>query len=283
MSGEISEYFSKRLGARIIHSSPYYPQGNGINESSHRLLTHMIKTQISDNYYFDLPALTKIATMVHNATPHPAIGTTPFEAVFGHEMVLPHLQPYTTAITEAARREQQLDFAWRKLFSFQLKSLTEQQAKSVSPQPLIKVDDIVSFPLSPAEKDEFRHLSGCSKWNPKYSFPYRVVKVNKGQAELNPLWTMSRPRVAPLSSLHRLLPETPRELKDLVPKVLRIPASPQVAVEPDVAPFTNVPITEVPDQTVADFPKKRQVAAIKSAAKSPRKRPGPKTGGGAEV
>jgi transposase InsO family protein len=102
ISHEFTSYVTQTLKANLIHTSAYYPQGNGINEASHQLLHHAIKTQPSTDWTKDLPRLVADATLVHNASPHPRTGRTPFEALFHRDAVLPGLVELTQDISEDA-------------------------------------------------------------------------------------------------------------------------------------------------------------------------------------
>jgi transposase InsO family protein len=41
--------FCEKFGISLIHSNPYYPQGNGLAESSNKILIKIIKTLLEDN------------------------------------------------------------------------------------------------------------------------------------------------------------------------------------------------------------------------------------------
>eukprot|EP01056_Protomagalhaensia_sp_Gyna25_P000980 Protomagalhaensia_sp_Gyna_25__979@NODE_1474_length_1805_cov_28_857305_g1038_i1_p1_GENE_NODE_1474_length_1805_cov_28_857305_g1038_i1NODE_1474_length_1805_cov_28_857305_g1038_i1_p1_ORF_typecomplete_len131_score6_62rve/PF00665_26/1_9e09Integrase_H2C2/PF17921_1/2_7e05rve_3/PF13683_6/1e04rve_3/PF13683_6/0_075BaffRTall_bind/PF09256_10/0_28_NODE_1474_length_1805_cov_28_857305_g1038_i1544936 len=42
-SSEFETFITGTLGAEMVYSLPGYPQGNGLNESSHRILEHALK------------------------------------------------------------------------------------------------------------------------------------------------------------------------------------------------------------------------------------------------
>jgi transposase InsO family protein len=41
--------FCEQFGIKLIHSTPYYPQGNGLAESSNKILIRIIKRLLEDN------------------------------------------------------------------------------------------------------------------------------------------------------------------------------------------------------------------------------------------
>ncbi|EZG56551.1 hypothetical protein GNI_102980 [Gregarina niphandrodes] len=53
----------------------------------------------------DVGKMLDSATRLHNITPHSAIGTSPYEALFGKPPVLDALQEVTPSVTEEERRE----------------------------------------------------------------------------------------------------------------------------------------------------------------------------------
>lgn len=80
---EWREYVLKQLSATLVFSSPAYPQGNAINESSHRVLMHTISTRASVEPSVDIVDLVRDATMVFNAVPKVGDGALSFLCVNG--------------------------------------------------------------------------------------------------------------------------------------------------------------------------------------------------------
>ena len=256
-SKEFTDYVHQHVGSAIQYTSPSYPQGNGINESSHQLLKHALKTFPSANFSSNYKHLLRLATMIHNASPHPSIGTSPFEYLHGCDMVLPFMQEISLQISEPSRRINVLESSMMKMLTFQLHALLNAKLASRNGQiNEIKLNDVVTFPLTPSEADRFRHLSGIKAWNPTHSFPWRVIHIKDKQVTVKSLWTNSLNRSVPLAQLRKLLPDGPRELKDLVPLVINCP-SPPILREPNTKPFENHTLEETPECPV-DHPQKRQ-------------------------
>eukprot|EP01053_Blabericola_migrator_P001928 Blabericola_migrator_1__1927@NODE_1523_length_4348_cov_17_645176_g557_i4_p2_GENE_NODE_1523_length_4348_cov_17_645176_g557_i4NODE_1523_length_4348_cov_17_645176_g557_i4_p2_ORF_typecomplete_len184_score6_51rve/PF00665_26/1_8e09DDE_2/PF02914_15/0_01_NODE_1523_length_4348_cov_17_645176_g557_i434133964 len=86
---------TQELQAVHFRSSPYYPQGNGVNEASHKGLSKTLQS------LHRVPRMTLLeavmaAQLIHNATPHPAVGMSPYCAMYG-------LNPYCQAGKSSGR------------------------------------------------------------------------------------------------------------------------------------------------------------------------------------
>ena len=252
-----SEYVVQELGIPLIHTSPYYPQGNGVNESSHRLLLHALRSRPTTSS--NLVAFVRQAVMVYNATPHPALfNHTPYSAVYGKDMVLPALGAFTPDTSEAARGASQKDLEVRSLFKHLLSQLTfDAETPPISP-PF--VGDIVCYPFNKDERPNHPHSSGVPKWAASWSFPHRVISIHDRQARLRPLWLTDNFRDVPLAQIRRLPSRIPRALRDIIPAV--IPADfPLVQQEEDVDPLSILPTEHPPaaDPTYSPPSKRRKV------------------------
>ena len=85
---EFQEYVTQELCAYHIFTSAYYPQGNGVNEASHKGLEASIAA-VAETMDVSFAEALKDAVAVHNATPHSALGESPFKAMMGFEPTLP--------------------------------------------------------------------------------------------------------------------------------------------------------------------------------------------------
>jgi hypothetical protein len=66
----------------LIHSTPYYPQGNGLAESSKKILIRIIKRLLEDNKRAWDSKL-KFSLWVDRVTMKKSLGTSPFQLVYG--------------------------------------------------------------------------------------------------------------------------------------------------------------------------------------------------------
>jgi hypothetical protein len=80
--------FCEQFGIKLIHSTPYYPQGNGLAESSNKSLIRIIKRLLEDNKKAWNSKL-KFALWADRVTTKRSIGTSPFQLVYGAEAVFP--------------------------------------------------------------------------------------------------------------------------------------------------------------------------------------------------
>jgi hypothetical protein len=80
--------FFEKFGISLIHSNPYYPQGNGLVESSNKILMKIIKRMLEDNkntWYSKL----KFALWDDRVTTKRSLGISPFQIVYGFEAIFP--------------------------------------------------------------------------------------------------------------------------------------------------------------------------------------------------
>jgi hypothetical protein len=73
---------------KLLNSSPYYVQANGQAEASNKVLIKIIKKRIKDNPRMWHEKLSE-ALWTHRTSRHGATMVTPFELVYGQEVVLP--------------------------------------------------------------------------------------------------------------------------------------------------------------------------------------------------
>jgi hypothetical protein len=80
--------FREKFRIKLIHSTPYYPQGNGLAESSNKSLIRIIKRLLEDNKKAWHSRL-KFALWADQVTTKRSIGVSPFQLVYGAEAVFP--------------------------------------------------------------------------------------------------------------------------------------------------------------------------------------------------
>jgi hypothetical protein len=87
ISKEVREFVDS-YGIKSLNSSPYYAQAKGQAESSNKTLVKLIKKKIEDNSRRWHEVLSE-ALWAHRISRHGATKVTPFELVYGEEVVLP--------------------------------------------------------------------------------------------------------------------------------------------------------------------------------------------------
>jgi hypothetical protein len=76
------------LGVQLVHSTAYYPQGNGLAESSNKSLVRIIQKLLKQNTR-GWDSKLKFALWADRVTSKISIGTSPFKLVYGTEAIFP--------------------------------------------------------------------------------------------------------------------------------------------------------------------------------------------------
>ena len=74
------------MGIKLFHSTSYYPQGNGLVESSNKSLIRIIKKLLEDNKN-NWDSKLKYALWADRVTTKKSTGNSPFKLVYGTEVV----------------------------------------------------------------------------------------------------------------------------------------------------------------------------------------------------
>jgi hypothetical protein len=80
--------FCEKYGFQLVHSTPYYPQGNGLEESSNKSLVNIIKKLLEDNKKAWDSKL-KFSLWDDRATIKRSLDISPFQLVYGIEAIFP--------------------------------------------------------------------------------------------------------------------------------------------------------------------------------------------------
>ena len=80
--------FCEKNGIMLKHSTPYYPQGNGLAESSNKNIIQSIRKLLKHNKR-SWDSMLKYALWADRITIKQAIGTSPFQLVNGTDAVFP--------------------------------------------------------------------------------------------------------------------------------------------------------------------------------------------------
>lgn len=76
------------MGIQLAHSTPYYPQGNGLAKSSNKSLVRMIQKLLEANQRSQVSKL-KFSLWANKVTNKKLIRTSPFKLVYGTHVVFP--------------------------------------------------------------------------------------------------------------------------------------------------------------------------------------------------
>jgi hypothetical protein len=72
----------------LVHSGPYYPQGNGLVESSNKSLIKIIRKLLEENKK-NWDSKLKFSLWADKVTIKNSIGTSPFKLVYGIDAIFP--------------------------------------------------------------------------------------------------------------------------------------------------------------------------------------------------
>ena len=76
------------MGIQLVHSTSYYPQGNGLTESSNKSLVRIIKKLLENNQK-SWDSKLMFSLWANRVTDKKSIGTSPFKLVYGTEAIFP--------------------------------------------------------------------------------------------------------------------------------------------------------------------------------------------------
>ena len=170
------------LGCKHLLSAVYRPQGNGLNEASHKSLKMCLSALWQEGYHENIFNLW-LAQRLHNTTPHVSLGTTPFHALYGRQHYERGLQDLT--LVESEEQRQALLEA-RHRDRLQRQTLLKQEVEDVNIEEL-KVGDTVVAKLTSGAVSSMIGLHDVGQLSPLYSMPLEVRKVTNTQVGLRRL------------------------------------------------------------------------------------------------
>ena len=158
----------RSLGIQRVLTSPYHPEGNAINERSHRTLNNMLRARLlegsSSKAWVDkVPGI----MLTLNAMPHEPHGFSASMAATGREPTLPpdvHLDAHPSPSVDDPSE-------YVEAISQRLQ-LTHQQVTSPPPPPVAnpyRVGSLIYALTTPPER--------TSKLSPRWKGPYRVWRI----------------------------------------------------------------------------------------------------------
>jgi hypothetical protein len=152
--------FCKQFGIKLIHSTPYYPQGNGLAESSNKSLIRIIKRLLEDNKRAWISKL-KFALWADRVTTKRSIGLSPFQLVYGAEAVFPSQLAIPVAKFFQDYQEESNDFIRRIHQLVEVQQAREQIVDRIQDhqQKIMQVFD------RKANKEQFQTGDLVLKWD----------------------------------------------------------------------------------------------------------------------
>jgi hypothetical protein len=165
------------MGVKLAHSTSYYPQGNGLAESSNKSLSRIIKKLLEENKK-SWDSKLKFALWADRVTIKKSIGTSPFKLVYGTEAIFPVqlVLPVTNFLQEAGS---ELDDHTRRVF--QLVELQQEREHLIEKSENHQMKVKNTFDRK-TKKEVFKIGDFVLKWD--------AARQNKGQhGKFDSLWT----------------------------------------------------------------------------------------------
>jgi hypothetical protein len=191
MSHQFRE-FTESMKIKLLNSSPYYAQANGQAEASNKVLIKIIKKRIKDNLRRWHEKLSE-ALWVHRTSRHGTTKVTPFEPVYGQEVVLPievSLQNLRITGQDYLSAKEYTELMMDKIDEApkcRLKAVEEIEKEKVK---IVKAYNkrVVgkSFQMGDLVWKMILPLGNRSgkfgRWSPSWEGPFRVIRVVSGNA-----------------------------------------------------------------------------------------------------
>ena len=184
-SGVFEKYVREKLGTTLMRTSVAYPQGNGINESSHQVLNHAMKACNWKSPGLSAEQFLREIVLTYNATPHSLTGQSPYFLQFGCEPVLPGFLDYMNHTkqnekTNNSQRNRTMLHVRNMLQWSEMRRVSHDGKEVVSD---ISLGDWVRFPLTEWMRQKERKQNVSSNRNllkeqAVWSLPAKVVGID---------------------------------------------------------------------------------------------------------
>ena len=215
-----TKYITEELLSYHMKTTPYFPQGNAINETSHHVINVGLKTCMATKEDFDRDTTLSDIVRAYNATPHSAIGCTPHYAVFGNEPIFPgwqELKEYSDMKTNIRNiKKKRHDDIVNRLTDKERAKCIRSSGKSQN----FKVGDWIIYQLSDYERRVQSVLSEKAeslKLQPHWSLPVKVVEINDNVLKVNSIGSGNKSTREVSKSCCKILPT--RVPESLIPLI----------------------------------------------------------------
>lgn len=200
---DVTQYLTVVLGSKVIHSSPGYPQGNGLNETSHKVMEKSIGIQVQACADLPFEDIVSEAAFSHNLAPNVQVGDSPFRRLFGMEAAMPHYQELTNLnMTENTRKMMQMEGRIKQAVMYNIK---QQQEMLLKPCHNIKVGDTIVYYKTEYQCRRDAHISDYPQYSSSWSLPHAVVEVKDASIICKEIHNrQAKPRQVPLRLCRKL-------------------------------------------------------------------------------
>lgn len=180
-----SEVFNKwcgLLGVRHVRTSPHHPTGNALIESFHRNLNKAFtRNVISQDPPLAFNEVLALALLGYRSMIHPAVGDSPAFLTHGVDP-RPALENDWRGLTRWPERERVRNL---NLIRWGIMAQAHEQESKVTtdiaPRHRFELGDLVLLKMFPSDAQEVQMTENGGKIRPKWSLPYRVVKISADQ------------------------------------------------------------------------------------------------------
>ena len=202
-------FITQDLKSHLVYTSPYYPQGNAINESCHKSIDHGLKCREQSGDASLFRDAVREVTLAYNAAYQSVIRDSPYGTMFGKPPILPGFQSLSSVVPEENRStELRLRNTIRNLRPH---LPAENTLVSASDKTDIQVGDFILYPRSGYEQAAFGS-DKVSKYNASWSLPCKVVDISSNQLSVVEYGT-GRARKVAKSQVQRLPTEVPSAIQ----------------------------------------------------------------------
>jgi hypothetical protein len=193
VSGHVREFIESHK-IKLLNSSPYYAQANGQAKSSNTTLIKLIKKKIEDNLGRWHEVLSE-ALWAHRMSRHGATKVTPFELIYGQEVILP--MEVNLAAYRLAKQNELSTVKYHDLMMDNIDEVTDKRLQALKEIEKDKIRVAIAYnnkvklksfqvgglvwktTLPVGTKDhKFR------KWSPSWEGPHTIVKVITGNSNM---------------------------------------------------------------------------------------------------
>eukprot|EP00253_Pinus_taeda_P006896 PITA_06896 len=175
-SGNAMTEFALKRGFKLKYSASYYPQGNGLVESTNKNLIRIIKRTIDQNHKNWHKSLI-YALWVDRITKKASIGTSPFNLVYGKVVVLPiHLAIPSLSLDQYIDEAPTSSLQLRQLEIIKLEEQREQAKRThAHHQALVKA----SFDSNMMSRKDFQMGDLVLKWDKSHEEKGKHTKFQR--------------------------------------------------------------------------------------------------------
>eukprot|EP01071_Lankesteria_metandrocarpae_P011912 Lankesteria_metandrocarpae@DN5478_c0_g1_i3.p2 len=229
-SAVFRKYMLQTLNCMIIYTSVHYPQGNAINEASHKGIEAALKARALYDQETSFDEALQEAVLAYNCTPHSAFGQSPAYMMLGMELALPGWQRYNEKITNETRLAILHDLRARAMMKAVLKAdehvrLFDNAKYSVGDWVVVWDNEVKGNAKEPSQGQRL------VKYLPDWSAPVKIIEVKNNCVIVSSIKD-GKPMQVPLRNIRKVVGEVPQSLQQLQLKDIHREAA-QYRVQPE--------------------------------------------------